>query len=349
MKIHRFIANDVADAVGQIRSQLGVNAVVLSVSRVPAEGVSRLWAKPRLEVVAGLPENPPPAIAGSGSAPEPGPSGPEPSPLSPAPVVEQEDIAEFHEPSPPALGGAWQSAGILHRMGIQPLFIERVLARVRAAHGENPPSSMAREMALVRSALIGFWRSAPPPQGSPPIHVFVGPPGSGKTTAVCKWMAKFVLAEGCIARAWRLDSRAANFAGLLDVYSEILGVQIQRAWAEPPASGDCDAAFVDFPGVNTSDAAALERLRAQVAAIPGAQVHVVLNAAYDTAVLLQQARAFGVLPVTDLILTHVDEEKRRGKLWNLVLGTNYTIRFLLGGQNIPGDFSLATPELLISR
>jgi hypothetical protein len=33
----------------------------------------------------------------------------------------------------------------------------------------------------------------------------------------------------------------------------------------------------------------------------------------------------------------------------LVLGTNFTVGFLSGGQNIPGDFSAATPALLFPQ
>jgi flagellar biosynthesis GTPase FlhF len=50
-----------------------------------------------------------------------------------------------------------------------------------------------------------------------------------------------------------------------------------------------------------------------------------------------------------LIITHLDEESRWGKLWNLVLGTNYPIRWLSTGQNIPGDFCAATAETLLAR
>ena len=111
----------------------------------------------------------------------------------------------------------------------------------------------------------------------------------------------------------------------------------------------CDGGFVDLPGTVAQDAAAIRQLRGKVEAFVGAQVHLVLNAAYDASALLAQARAFASLPVSDLILTHLDEETRLGKLWNLVLGTNFAVGFLSGGQNIPGHFCAAGPEWLISR
>jgi flagellar biosynthesis protein FlhF len=235
-------------------------------------------------------------------------------------------------------------------MGLQPILVEKVLERARAKHGQEPPAALADEMALARSALASFWRAAPDLEsGSPAIHAFIGPPGSGKTTVLCKWLAKSVLTERRAARVWRLDSRAANFAGLLDFYAEILGAQVEREWKGVPGLGGCEEAFVDLPGVNLQDATAVEQLQAQLVGLDGAQVHLVLNAAYEAPVLLAQARGFDDWPVSDLILTHLDEEKRLGKLWNFVLGTKFTVRFLSGGQNVPGDFSVATPELLICQ
>jgi flagellar biosynthesis GTPase FlhF len=78
-------------------------------------------------------------------------------------------------------------------------------------------------------------------------------------------------------------------------------------------------------------------------------VHLVVNAAYETPLLLAQVRAFAGLPIQDVLVTHLDEEPRWGKLWNLVLGTNCTLRFLAAGQNIPGEFTPATAEQIFAR
>ena len=360
MNVTRFLARDAADAVGQIRSRLGPDAVVVSVAQAPASGVSRLWRKPRLEVLACLPEastTPTPISQAAEAAPElngqaPIPNGTQLDQLDSEDsiFVRPEEAPNRGESPSPATEGSWRSGAVLHQMGLQPLHVEKVIERAQSKHGSTPPASFARELALVYAALASFWRpTASSNEGSPAIHVFVGPPGSGKTTALCKWLAKTVLAGGVTARAWRLDGRAAHFAGLLDVYGEILGVPVEREWNAEQKLEGFDAGFVDLPGVDTRDPAAIGQLCGRVKKIPGARVHLVLNAAYDVLVTLAQARAFASLPVSDVIFTHTDEEKRMVKLWNLVLGTNFSVRFLSGGQNIPGDFFVATPELLIPR
>jgi len=62
-----------------------------------------------------------------------------------------------------------------------------------------------------------------------------------------------------------------------------------------------------------------------------------------------QVQAFGALPLADLVFTHLDEESRRGKLWNCVLGTGFAVGFLGAGQNVPGEFQAATVEQLLPR
>jgi flagellar biosynthesis GTPase FlhF len=417
MKSLSFIADNAADALGRISSSLGPEAVVLSVTPIPASGMARFWRKPRLQVTAGLPESLPlerdgaeearwlaakvdehedvheagqvqaapqcrPARAYSGGfrpahqsctaanlpddfhAQAPLPRGnswnidalrhfTRPSVRPGAandPVPRVRADAEMAGPNPPAPAQRWRSAALLQRMGLQPLQVELVLERARSVHGSTPPAAFAQEFALVRETLFSFWRPAPDRARTPapPIHIFIGPPGSGKTTALCKWLADFVLIEGRSARAWRLDSRDAHAGRLLDYYGAYLGVPVAPDWSEPRTPAGFDAGFVDVPGINSLDPAALEQWHDRLQAIPGAEWHLVLNAAYETPVLLAQARAFSALPIRDLIFTHLDEERRPAKLWNFLVGTDYTVRALTSGQNIPGGFAVATPEALIS-
>jgi flagellar biosynthesis GTPase FlhF len=135
----------------------------------------------------------------------------------------------------------------------------------------------------------------------------------------------------------------------------MLGVPMARFWSEESRTGGtpgplaADMYFVDLPGVESNDSRALSMLREQISALPSPRVHLVLNAGYETTVLLEQFRAFAALKPDGLIFTHLDEERQRVKLWNLVLGTNCSIDFLSAGQKIPGEFLRAESGLLFPQ
>jgi len=133
----------------------------------------------------------------------------------------------------------------------------------------------------------------------------------------------------------------------LTVHGDILGVPVERTWAG--AALNEDIGFIDLPGAVGVDLEGLRMIIERLVATTDAQVHLVLNSAYDTAASLAHARAWSTLPVHDLIVTHLDEQPRWCSLWNLMLGTGLPVRFLSTGQNIPSDFMEANAEYVLSR
>ena len=91
-------------------------------------------------------------------------------------------------------------------MGLLPNHAARLQELLTAIH-PTAPSSLEEEWTQVSAALETFWKVAPPlHEGSASRpHVFVGPPGCGKTTALCKWLTLAVLTEERSARVWRVD------------------------------------------------------------------------------------------------------------------------------------------------
>jgi flagellar biosynthesis protein FlhF len=341
MQTMTFVADSAAQAVEQIRAQLGPDAVVLNVRRMPAEGLKQLWKKARIEVVAAAP--------------------PEPAPV-PGKLEElRRELAEIRQqlpklrtaspagPQTPA--DAWMVRPLLENIGLLPRHADAVVEQLRARYQAAPPSSVGEQLRMVRDLLEQVWELRSASQVASPgrMHVFVGAPGVGKTTCLCKWLTRAVLLDNSPARVWRLDGRSANTAEALSVYCDVLGVPVERRIPDKLKPAGEELIFVDFPGVPANDATFLKDFGQQLKEFESPQIHLVLNAAYDTSHLISQARAFSVLSPTDLVATHLDEETCWGKLWNLVLGTNYRLRFLATGQNIPSDFVEAQASTLLSQ
>ena len=358
LQVHTFIADSAPRAVADIRQQLGPEAVVLNVRQLPAEGLRRLWRKPRIEVLACLPEEPPVVAVVSDPLIE---LRQEVALIRQRMEARGTDAAGWSELpdqesllSIPLAGssgqrhpGGSQVGALLEASGLLPRHVQRVLEELQMHGAEQPPASLAQELDLARAVLVSLWR--PATRGAATTHVFVGSPAAGKTTVLCKWLAQAVLVDGARARVLRLDGQRANTAESLSLYAEILGVPVERVVSDCSQSGSPELVFVDLPGVNWADPAALDHLRGLLATLADAEVHLVLNAAYEWPLLLAQARAFSALPVSDVIITHLDEDPRWGKLWNIVLGTNYSVAFLSSGQNVPGHFEPACVEKILAR
>ncbi len=323
MKLISFTADNAADALAEVHRRLGSDAIVVSVRQLPAAGLGKfLRKKGQIEVTAGVPDKT---------------SAPRAQKFSPA-----ENLM-----ADPGITDAdrWRSVAWLESMGLLPRNAERLQSLLHNACGPVPDSP-EEEWSLVNEALTRCWLTPPPlDQGPARPHVFIGPPGSGKTTALCKWLTIVTLLEERAARVWRLDGSTANTSEYLTIHCETLGVPLERFWSPPP--NEAELWFIDLPGVEINDPIALAALREQLSTLPSPLVHLVLNAAYETTVLLAQWRAFELCGPEDFIFTHLDEETRRIKLWNLVFGTNCSLRFLGAGQKIPGEFRMATPELLL--
>ena len=346
MKVVPFIADTPAAALAKIQQELGPEAVVLSVRPLPATGLARLWQKNRaIEVLAG--------VADDSDTVEDRPvktnqrNSPPPQPATSRWQFLPEEQVQSRAAFPDAPPRTWRAVGRLEAMGLLPVFADRLQDRLRTCFGSQPPIDSEEEWARIQAVLGDYWRPAESSNvNDHRPHVFIGPPGSGKTTLLCKWLVSAILVEERRARIWRLDGASANTAEILNIYGEMFGFGVERFWQQPAEEGEL--LLVDLPGVEISDEDGMAALKDQLAALPGARVHLALNAAYDTPILFDQLRAFARFQPEDLSFTHLDEEARASKLWNFVLGTNCILRFLSAGQKIPGQFSLAQPQLLFA-
>jgi len=334
MKLVSIVADNPAAALVQVHAQLGPEAVIVSV-RKHSTGIPWLWPSRQIEVTACVPQKPPEIKRET------------------PPKVEHNRIfpsktMALEKPASRPSDGRWRSIGWLEANGLLPVFTKQLEEKVHRLYGEEPLPTIQEEWTAITDLIICHWlpgRQTMAGTGRP--HVFIGPAGSGKTTALCKWMAQAVLINESNVRVWRLDGESANNSDLLTLHCELMKVPVERFWNKADATADFQ--FVDLPGVEMRNPDALSILREQAAMLPEPHVHLVLNAAYESSILSEQFQAFESFAPEDLIFTHLDEESRRVKLWNFVLGTKCPISFLGAGQKIPGEFRRAEPALLFPQ
>ena len=327
MELVSFIAESANEAIDKVREELGPDAIIEQVVKLPAKGVDKIWKKPRIQVFAR------PSKAKSKNNRSQSPS------LGHAGSF---DDSEW------AITESLQASGLLPQYALQ---VMEIIQKKSPSLGEI---DSIKQRKITSIALSEAWRPFIPskkPHGT--TNIFIGPAGVGKSTVMCKWMTHHHLLKNKPTRAFQLDTeRVHNNSDLLSVHCEILGLELEKFHPESRSSGQSDQSwFVDFPGSDFFQSDSIEHIKHSIAEFDDPDVHLVLNLAYETPVFLGQLMSCmkAKLPISSIIFTHLDEEIRWGKIWNAVFACKIPVSFLSNGQNIPGDFLLASPELILGQ
>jgi len=354
---YKFVVRSTEEAVQTIRERLGENAKVLSVRQVKGRGVGGFFGQTRLEVIAQIPEAEPnlstyPPEKDGGSVAER--AGASSSPDAAEMLARSSDYATARAAASMALRDVpTRLPELLKRSG----FSEAMLARLQAlpvfAGLEDQPLHHAIPEVGRALRQIMQKRVARP---LPARTAFLGTPGVGRTTALCKWLAREVFSRQRMARVLKAEFDRPNPAEGLAVFCEALGLTLDYfapgqddnfVGSTPDESGG--SLYADLPGLSLrapEDNAALakfldrEKFAGRV---------LVLNAAYDPAMLRRAYAAGRDLGATHLVFTHLDELEHWGKLWDFLIEGELTPLFLATGPSLTGDCEEAMIDAILRR
>jgi flagellar biosynthesis protein FlhF len=319
----KFTVGSADEAATLIRERLGPEARVLSVRNVAAGGLRQLWTPPRLEVIAQV------------EAAAPAPAAPEPAaPPAAAPVPA------------PSRRKPRNLSDLLRRSGLTELALGRLQAS--AFWTELTDIPLHRALGEIGQHLR---REAGARGGPAPLTraAFLGAPGVGRTTALCKWLGNEVFRRGRLGHVVTVEFDRPNPPGPLPVYCEALGVPVAHfpATTQPAIPGGF--VYLDLPGISTHDLAENARLAEFLARERIEQRVLVLNAAYDHGALRAAYAAGRALGATHLVFTHLDEVPQWGRLWDYVFDTALEPLFLATGPSLTGDCEENVCDALVQR
>lgn len=343
--VYKLVVRSAEEAVEAIRSQLGEHAKVLSVRQVPGQGLSGLFGRPRLEVIAQV---------DSGEAEAPVATPPSAVDTQPAagaavtPTVTDRTFAAqatlaraAANPAPTSRPGMAEVKlpDLLRRSG----FSETLLSRLQTSLPHSSEAPLHRALADFGQALRSS--SATRPARSLPSRVaFLGTAGSGRTTVLSKWLAHCVFVQNRTCRVIKAEFDRPNPAEGLAVFCEALGIPLDHFASSAPGTRMIpdDApehiVLVDLPSLSlrsadankaTSDFLTTEKIDGRV---------LVLNALHDLPSLRAGYTAGREMGATHLVFTHVDELGHWGKLLDFLIDGELTPLFLATGPSLTGDF-----------
>jgi len=377
MNIKTYTAKDMRSALRRVREEQGPDAVILSTRHLP-EGVEVSVA---IEAQLEEPVTAPPPAQYAATATAVSPAAPSSSDFaSLLAQVSSQPGAPAAADSEPRIGDElrgmrhlleWQLSQLawndltrrapaaaellkeLTTVGIAAPLAAELLGELPAGVGfadaqRRVLAQLARRLAVTGDDLLDHGGRV----------VFVGPTGVGKTTAIAKLAARWVMRHGMRHIALvSLDDQRFGAEEQLRVLGRLLGVE---CYTLADASGlpallarlpDCRMVLIDTAGVAPRDATLDARAASinEIVARIGAQTWLTLSAGSQAAVLEESVQRFAAYKPAAALLTKLDEAASLGGTLSALIGANLPVSYVAEGPRIPEDLAPARAHQLVAR
>lgn len=331
MRIKTFYAKTMPEALRQIKSQLGPEALILSSREIPRR--SGVWGRSSgFEVVAAVDE---PEEFGFET-----------------PVQESEPF--------PGSAPELENAAAVLLQDLMKRGVNETLARslVEDAQANLPGTQRSSRRALIESAgkaasSLLARRSGRDWQPARRVVAFIGPTGVGKTTSLAKLAARLALQQNKKVVLMTLDGYRIGAVEQLRSYAGLMGVpfrfvehvsDLRRAIAE---NSQRDYILIDTAGHGPRDMGSMSELACFLKESDSIERHLVLSAATRTSDLRDAMARFEICNPGHLLFTKLDETSNPGMLLNELVRTRKSFSYYSDGQKVPDDLHVMTGETIL--
>ena len=311
MRLKRYSAPTMADALRMIKTELGEDAVILSTRKVKGPD-----GKPGLEITAAV-----------DAAPDHAPA--------PQPARHPADTQAI----PPVFDGPTGVLGAqLLDHGLTPALAQRITRAAEALGDTGFTPEDALEMVLgkmIRFQRPGDWL----PKGT--RLMLVGPTGAGKTTTLAKLAVQTRMAGRSIGLI-TLDTYKIGAVEQLGIYADALkeDLRVVPNTASLAATleelKDKDVVFIDSAGINPFERSRMADLQTHLAG-SDVRVALVLPSNLNSAELVTLPRAFAALNPGALIVSKMDETAYMGGVITAAVESGLPVCYATDGQRVPQD------------
>lgn len=349
MRIKKFTANNYADALGQVKRELGDDAFIMSTRSIrPDSPLSRQNAAAKVEITAAV-EFKEPVVSN---------------------LEEELDWDEEKGLDMKSLifnllseRGQAQALGLkpsqfevyshLVDNGLDEQLASRILKKAAGKKDEKPAREKMRAMDLMKK-VVPFEGEIDLEAEGPKIAAFVGPTGVGKTTTIAKIAADYAIRKNKKVALVSLDTYRLGAVDQLRIYGDIMRLPVEAAGGGEElrqivkGHSDKGLILVDTTGRSHRDKDYSRQLKEIFAAVGSVETHLVLSVAAHEKQFATTYQQFCPLGVDRVLFTKLDEGLNFGSLFNFSVRNRVPLSYFTVGQNVPEDLETATPEKVIS-
>lgn len=387
MKIKKYIAASMPDAMKQVRAELGNNAVILQSKIIYTGGFLGMFKKRNIEVLA--------AIDPDLNTSRPPQEKPMPAPI-PAPKLlpkvernldlDLEVMKELQKSPIPASeeimkqlarmnqhiqkmseSGKLQMElpiqlqtvidSLVHQdldVDIQSRLTAKLLERWYLAGANSPVEEVyvwAEDFLYEEMKQYNFGEL---PLKKKFINV-IGPTGVGKTTTLAKMAAEFMMKHKKKIGFITTDTYRIAAIDQLKTYATILNVPIEVCYnledfdKATKSLADCDIILVDTAGRNFRNQQYVQDLKEVVDYNSDMETLLVLSLTAKQTDMEEIYQQFSSIHIDQFIFTKLDETSTYGAMVNLVVKYQKGVAYVTTGQNVPDDIMPADPRKIAKR
>jgi flagellar biosynthesis protein FlhF len=371
VRVRRFVGDNVAEAMGKVKRELGSEAVILQTREFKEGGFLGFFGRTRVEITAAIEEKPVTA---------------QKTPVSNS-VYHVEEVKSFQVR--PVSDSKEQTGDLQEEITSMRRMLEKMNLQMEG-HGEDKgvwPTILQRwadhlqnrgiSETLVKR-LINFVQQTLPPEewadnslvyaqieanvrqicgqigliqpgiGKPRIVALIGATGVGKTTTIGKLAAGFSIVDKRKVALITADMYRVAAVEQLKTYGAIIGVPVEVVMTPTELRealnlhADKELIFIDTAGRSPHHELHMSELRAFLDKAQPDFTMLVMSATTQFTDQLRIYQRFKDL-TTHLIFTKLDETESAGSILNLLCQTTLPTAYLTNGQNVPEEIEAATP------
>ncbi|MGM8214486.1 flagellar biosynthesis protein FlhF [Bacillaceae bacterium W0354] len=366
MKVKKYTAPTMPEAMEKVRKELGKKAVILNSKEAKTKGFLGLFRKKYIEIIAAVDPNPVESQRrhSFNKVREVNEYRTVVKPSNEQPQLEEKLINEIKalkaelSTTKAAQQFLPETVQLVENKLREQQINDKTISELTPLLIEQYYSNQSSEKDLINFVKNYFFEQLKDKQmidDQQAKHIYlVGPTGVGKTTTIAKLAAKSAITDGKRIAFITLDTYRIAAIEQLKTYAKILNIPIEVAYNKEDFKKakdkfkDYDHIFIDTAGRNYRKEQYINQFKQMIDLTEDDEVYCVLSLTSKEADLQDILNRFEDIPINRVIFTKADETTQYGYIYNLWKKFQFNFSYITFGQNVPDDIQRLTPELTVN-